>query len=135
MENSKDLEKLNLISKVLKDNNLSAVEIYNGDIKYRVEKYLDNSEDIDNKGYTKTNLLKDLTSPMTGVFYSSISPESKAFVKEGQKFNKGDVLCILESMKTFTEIKAEESGIIKEICVKNGDIIEYSQVILKYMPI
>ena len=72
---------------------------------------------------------------MAGIFYSSVSPESEALVKEGQQFYKGDVLCILESMKTFTEIKAEENGIIKEICVKNGDIIEYSQVLFKYLPV
>ena len=135
MENLKDLEKLNLISKILKENDLSAVEICDGDVKYRVEKDSNISNGTVNKICSKTNSLKDVTSPMTGVFYSSISPESEAFVKSEQKFSKGDVLCILESMKTFTEIKAEENGIIKEICVKNGDIIEYSQLLFKYMPI
>ena len=128
-----DVEKLNLIAKILNDHNLSAVEISDGDLKYRVEKgNISVSSDISNNACTEEDSLKDVTSPMTGVFYSSISPESEAFVKAEQKFSKGDVLCILESMKTFTEIKAEENGIIKEICVKNGDIIEYSQVLFKY---
>ncbi|MEI3542072.1 MAG: acetyl-CoA carboxylase biotin carboxyl carrier protein subunit [Acutalibacteraceae bacterium] len=137
MLNSKDeLERLNLIAKILNDYSLSAVEISDGDSKYRVEKESHSAAaecDVD-KENSKTKSLKDITSPLTGIFYSSISPESEAFVKAEQKFCKGDVLCVLESMKTFTEIKAEENGIIKEICVKNGDIIEYSQVLFRYIP-
>lgn len=137
MSNSKDeLERLNLIAKILNNYNLNAVEISDGDSKYRVEKESNSAAtefDV-NKENSKTTSLKDIASPLTGIFYSSISPESEAFVKSEQKFCKGDVLCILESMKTFTEIKAEENGIIKEICVKNGDIIEYSQVLFRYIP-
>lgn len=136
MLNSKDeLERLNLIAKILNNYNLNAVEISDNGFKYRVEKESLSTAECDvNRENSKTTSLKDIASPLTGIFYSSISPESEAFVKSEQKFCKGDVLCILESMKTFTEIKAEENGIIKEICVKNGDIIEYSQVLFRYIP-
>lgn len=136
MSNSKDdSERLNLIAKILNDYSLSAVEISDDGFKYRVEKESLFAAECDvNRENSKTTSLKDIASPLTGIFYSSISPESEAFVKAEQKFCKGDVLCILESMKTFTEIKAEENGIIKEICVKNGDMIEYSQVLFRYIP-
>lgn len=135
LENCSEI--LNLIAKILNDYDFSAIEISKGDSKYRIEKGLNVSTvncNVDKKS-AEENILKDISSPLAGIFYSSVSPESEALVKEGQQFYKGDVLCILESMKTFTEIKAKENGIIKEICVKNGDIIEYSQVLFKYLPV
>lgn len=129
-----DVHQLTLISKILNDYNLTAVEICDGNLKYRVEK---NSSDrvvtdnclVSNK---KNKILKQVLSPMVGVFFGSMSPESKPFVKEGQKVNTGDVLCVIESMKNFTEVKAEENGIIKKVCMKNGDVIEYGQLLFQY---
>ena len=71
-----------------------------------------------------------ITSPMVGTFYSSPSPDAEAFVEIGSTVNKGDVVCIIEAMKLMNEIKSDFSGKVTQICVKNGDPIEYGQVLM-----
>lgn len=79
-------------------------------------------------GMSKTNAsLKEIKSPMLGVYYSSPSPDAEAFVKVGDRVKKDDVLCIIEAMKLMNEILAEKDGEIVEICVDNGQIVEFSQ--------
>ncbi len=75
--------------------------------------------------------LYNVTSPMLGVFYSSPSPESESFVKVGDKVKKGDVLCIIEAMKLMNEIASEREGIIEEVCLSNGEIVEYGKTMFK----
>ena len=70
-------------------------------------------------------------SPMVGTFYSAPSEDSKNFVECNDKVNKGDVLCIIEAMKLMNEIESEYTGTVKEILVKNGDMVEYGQPIFK----
>jgi acetyl-CoA carboxylase biotin carboxyl carrier protein len=64
---------------------------------------------------------------MVGVFYAAPSPDSKAFVSVGQEVKKGDTVCIIEAMKIMNEITAEESGVITEVLVNDGDVVEYGQ--------
>ena len=66
-------------------------------------------------------------SPMPGVFYSAQSPDKPPFVNEGDRVVKGQVLCIIESMKIMNEIECEYDGIIKKILVKNSDPVEFNQ--------
>jgi acetyl-CoA carboxylase biotin carboxyl carrier protein len=66
-------------------------------------------------------------SPMVGTFYSASSPEAQPFAKVGQKVNVGDTLCLLEAMKMFNEIESDKSGIIKEVLLENGQVVEYDQ--------
>ena len=73
---------------------------------------------------------KAITSPMVGTFYASPSPEDEPFVEIGKEINAGDVVCIIEAMKLMNEIKSEHSGKITQICVKNGDPIEFGQVLM-----
>jgi len=73
---------------------------------------------------------KAITSPMVGTFYASSSPDAEPFVEVGSEINEGDVVCIIEAMKLMNEIKSEHSGKITQICVKNGDPIEYGQVLM-----
>ncbi|MCL2841539.1 MAG: acetyl-CoA carboxylase biotin carboxyl carrier protein subunit [Defluviitaleaceae bacterium] len=73
----------------------------------------------------------DIKSPIVGIFYSSSSPEVSPFIKIGDNVKKGDVLCILEAMKLMNEICAEYDGKIVDICVKNGDIVEFNQLMFK----
>lgn len=73
----------------------------------------------------------EIKSPMVGVFYSAKAPGEKDFVKEGDTVNPGDTVCIIEAMKLMNDITAERAGTIKEICVKNGDIVEYGQVLFR----
>lgn len=64
-------------------------------------------------------------SPMVGVFYSAPAANAEAFVSLGDRVEKGKTLCIIEAMKLMNEICAEESGFIAEICVTNGQVVEY----------
>jgi acetyl-CoA carboxylase biotin carboxyl carrier protein len=73
----------------------------------------------------------EVKAPMVGVFFNAPAPDSEPFVKVGDSVKKGDVLCILEAMKLMNEIPAESAGTISEICVKNGDVVEYGQVLFK----
>ena len=75
---------------------------------------------------------KAITSPMVGTFYAASSPEAAPFVEVGSTVNVGDVVCIIEAMKLMNEIKAEQAGKVTQICVKNGDPIEFGQV-LRYV--
>ena len=73
---------------------------------------------------------KAITSPMVGTFYASSSPDSEPFVEIGSEIKEGDIVCIVEAMKLMNEIKSDHSGKITQICVKNGDPIEYGQVLM-----
>lgn len=68
-----------------------------------------------------------VTSPMVGVFYAAPAPDKEPYVSVGSKVNKGDVLCLIEAMKLMNEVMAEKSGEIVEICVENGQVVEYGQ--------
>jgi len=73
---------------------------------------------------------KAITSPMVGTFYASSSPDVEPFVEVGSEVKEGDIVCIIEAMKLMNEIKSEHAGKITQICVKNGDPIEYGQVLM-----
>ena len=73
---------------------------------------------------------KPLTSPMVGTFYSAPSPDADPFVKVGQTVKEGDVVCIVEAMKLMNEIESEFSGKIVEICVQDGQPVEFGQVLM-----
>lgn len=70
-------------------------------------------------------------SPMVGTFYSSPAPDQPVYVAPGKKVNEGDVLCIVEAMKLMNEIKAEISGTVLEVLVKNGQPVEFDQPLFK----
>ncbi|MCD7878456.1 MAG: acetyl-CoA carboxylase biotin carboxyl carrier protein [Candidatus Gastranaerophilales bacterium] len=71
-----------------------------------------------------------ITAPMVGTFYASPSPDESPFVSVGDSVAAGQVVCIIEAMKLMNEIESEVSGKITEICVKNGDSIEFGQVLM-----
>ena len=70
-------------------------------------------------------------SPMVGTFYTSPSPDKAPFVSVGDTVNTSSILCIIEAMKLMNEIESEVSGTIKEILVKNGEMVEYGQPLFK----
>ena len=78
----------------------------------------------------KTDNRKTITSPMVGTFYTAPSPDAKPFVQVGDTVKEGDVVCIVEAMKLMNEIDSEVSGKIVEICVENGQPVEYGQVLM-----
>jgi acetyl-CoA carboxylase biotin carboxyl carrier protein len=71
-------------------------------------------------------------SPMVGTFYARPNPDADAYVSVGDSFGDGTVLCILEAMKVFNEIKAETSGTVLEVLVQDGDAVEYDQPLFRY---
>lgn len=73
---------------------------------------------------------KPLTSPMVGTFYSAPSPDAKPFVEVGSTIAQGDVVCIVEAMKLMNEIESECAGKVVEICVKDGQPVEFGQVLM-----
>jgi acetyl-CoA carboxylase biotin carboxyl carrier protein len=73
---------------------------------------------------------KAITSPMVGTFYSASSPDAAPFVEIGSSVAVGDVVCIIEAMKLMNEIKSEQAGKVVKICVKNGDPVEFGQVLM-----
>jgi len=71
-----------------------------------------------------------IVSPMVGTFYSKPSPDAEPFVKVGDTVSAGDKVCIIEAMKLMNEIESEFSGKITEICVTDGQAVEYGQPIM-----
>ncbi len=69
--------------------------------------------------------------PLVGTFYRASSPDVEPFVEVGDRVNKGDVLCIVEAMKSMNEIQSEVGGIVKEICVENAQLVEFEQALFK----
>ncbi len=74
----------------------------------------------------KSNQIK-VTSPIVGTFYRASSPDKPPYVEAGDVVKKGQVLCIIEAMKLMNEIESETSGKIIQILVENGQPVEYSQ--------
>jgi len=71
--------------------------------------------------------LAEIKSPMVGTFYRSPSPESDTYVDVGDAVKEETTLCIIEAMKVMNEIKAEMTGVVKEILVANGEAVEFGQ--------
>lgn len=71
--------------------------------------------------------LNTIDSPIVGTFYRASSPEAEPFVKVGDHVTPDSVVCIVEAMKVMNEVKAEKSGIIKDILVENANPVEYGQ--------
>lgn len=66
-----------------------------------------------------------IRSPLVGVFYAAPAENAAPYVTEGTAVKKGQVLCIIEAMKLMNEVVAEEDGVIAQVCVANGQVVEY----------
>ena len=78
--------------------------------------------------------LAEIKSPIVGTFYATPSPDSEDYVEVGSRVEPQTVVCIIEAMKVMNEIKAELNGTISEICVSNGQAVEYGQVLFRVKP-
>ena len=78
--------------------------------------------------------LVEIKSPIVGTYYATPSPDSEPYVEIGSKITSQTVVCIIEAMKVMNEIKAETEGTIADILVKNGQAVEYGQVLFKVIP-
>jgi len=72
-----------------------------------------------------------IVSPMVGTFYCAPAPGKPAFVKVGDKVSKGQVICIVEAMKLMNEITSEFDGTVAEVLVKDGDLVQFDEKMLR----
>jgi len=72
-----------------------------------------------------------LTSPVMGTFYTASGPGEKSLVEEGQAITPADIICVIESMKIFTELRSEHLGVIKKILVENEDPVMKNQALIE----
>lgn len=73
----------------------------------------------------------NVKSPFVGVFYTSPAEDASPYVSVGDRVKKGQILCIIEAMKLMNEITAEDDGEILEVCVTNGQIVEFGTVLFR----
>lgn len=73
----------------------------------------------------------EVTAPMVGVFYAAPAPGDEPFVRVGSKVKAGETLCIIEAMKVLNEVAAESDGEVLEICVADGDFVEFGSCLMR----
>ena len=73
----------------------------------------------------------EVTAPMVGVFYAAPAPGDEPFVRVGSKVKAGETLCIIEAMKVLNEVAAESDGEVLEICVADGDLVEFGSCLMR----
>ena len=132
----KIIDSIDLLSKTMIKNNLSEIEISDGDFSIKLKKFIKDNKVLKNnevfeKSTQKENepslLEKALKSPLVGTAYLSPDPGAKKFVEVGQNVKIGQVLLIIEAMKTMNEITADKNGVIKKIFVKNESPVEFGE--------
>ena len=127
------------LSKLLEETGLTEIEIENkevGRVKVAKNSHIqsafspstDNSSKIEVKNDSDSesdDLLNAISSPMVGTIYLKPDPDSKPFIKKGDRVKKGDTLLIIEAMKTMNNIPADKDGLIKKILVENEQPIQF----------
>jgi len=73
----------------------------------------------------------EVMAPMVGVFYAAPAPGDEPFVRVGSKVKAGETLCIIEAMKVLNEVTAETDGEVLEICVADGDLVEFGSCLMR----
>jgi len=134
-----DLENINFLKKELKLKNIQTIKIKKGDYEIEIsskikegnqkfDQFISQKESTLKQDKIQKNEIKSeniVKSPMVGVVYLSPEPSSPSYIKEGQHVKQGDILLLIEAMKTFNEIKAPKSGVIQKIIVLNSQPVEY----------
>ena len=130
------------LSDYLDEFNLTELEYTEKDTKIKVSK---NSVSVNNQIAPKTNNPKlsevsssinnkktgnEITSPIIGTAYHAPEPGAKKFVEIGKKIKKGDTIMIVEAMKTMNHVPSTADGTVKEICVGDGQPVEFGQTII-----
>ncbi len=90
-----------------------------------------NTQIVETKKEEPQEEYKIVKSPMVGTFYSKSAPDAKPYVEVGSKVKKGDILCIVEAMKLMNEIESEFDGEIVEVCVKDGEMVDFGKPLFK----
>ncbi len=121
-------------AELMKELELTGLEITDEHHKVRLERSTSSAKETvyavpeSTTGMPSAPASKDyisVRSPIVGVFYAAPAENAETYVSVGDSVKKGQTLCIVEAMKLMNEITAEEDGMILEICVTNGQIVEY----------
>lgn len=143
-----NVKQIRELAQIARENGLSAIEITEGESHVRIERAAapaaapaplaapaEEAAPAAAPAREETNVdfnrAREIKSPMVGVFYAAPSPDAKPFVEVGSRVKKGDVVCIVEAMKLMNEIAAEFDGEVVDICVHNGDVVEFGQTLFK----
>ena len=128
------------LSDYLDEFNLTELEYTEKDTKIKVSKNnisVNNQPVIPKNQITseiKPNTIKrkgiEVTSPIIGTAYHAPEPGAKKFVEVGKKIKKGDTIMIVEAMKTMNHVPSSSDGTVKEICVEDGQPVEFGQTII-----
>ena len=131
------------LSDYLKEFNLTEIEITEKDTKIKVSKknvsisnqpqVISPSTSTTSSAPTQTQNIKsgtEITSPIIGTAYHAPEPGAKKFVEVGKKIKKGDTIMIVEAMKTMNHVPSTADGVVKEICVEDGQPVEFGQTII-----
>ena len=126
------------LTEYLDEFNLTEIEYTEKDVKVKVSKFSGTNiatvKEI--KSETKTENVKSdnivgtiVPSPIIGTAYLAPEPGGKKFVEVGKKINKGDTIMIVEAMKTMNHVPSPIAGTVKQICVEDGQPVEYGHTI------
>ena len=128
------------LSDYLDEFNLTELEYTEKDTKIKVSK---NNISVNNQTISSKNENKldnqptktkktgiEVTSPIIGTAYHAPEPGAKKFVEVGKKIKKGDTVMIVEAMKTMNHVPSSADGVVKEVCVKDGQPVEFGQTII-----
>ena len=131
------------LTEYLDEFNLTELEYTTKDTKIKVSKNnntlnnqalknlsIDNLSNTDNKVTANTISGIEVKSPIIGTAYHAPEPGAKKFVEVGKKIKKGDTVMIVEAMKTMNHVPSTADGIVKEICVNDGQAVEFGQTII-----
>ena len=131
------------LSDYLKEFNLTEIEITEKDTKIKVSKnnvsisnqpqVISSSSPASSSTPSQTQNIKsgtEITSPIIGTAYHAPEPGAKKFVEIGKKIKKGDTIMIVEAMKTMNHVPSTADGVVKEICVEDGQPVEFGQTII-----
>ncbi len=131
------------LNEYLDEFNLTEIEITEKDTKIKVSKNIGSNLNqvpmgvfnspveksiTENKQNIKQGI--EVTSPIIGTAYHAPEPGAKKFVELGKKVKKGDTIMIVEAMKTMNHVPSTANGIVKEICVEDGQPVEFGQTII-----
>mgnify|MGYP001312661898 CR=1 FL=1 len=132
----KIIEDIDFLSKIMEKNDLSELEISDGKLSYKLKKKpfepkkvpaIKKSDEKNRKELDQKKPDSSLKSPLVGTAYLSPEPGSKQFIEIGQNVKIGQVLLIIEAMKTMNEIVADRNGTVKKIYIKNEAPVEFGE--------
>ena len=131
-----DIRKVKKLIEMLEDSNLGEIEIREGEESIRISRASSSGAPVVTMSHAPAAppaaavpAGQTITSPMVGTFYRSASPDAPPFVDVGKPVNVGDTLCIIEAMKMMNEIESDKAGVIKAIVKKNGQPVEFGEVL------